>query len=192
MKEEYVDFIGIYTDVISKEECEKFVFTIEKYFEDTSNQNIIHGVTQFDSNELGRLDFSTNGLINLPYESRIIHDYLTKCMYFYAHKYFTVKQLPATSKEVKIQKTPPRGGYHQWHCEQCNLHTSSRVLGWMVYLNDVPDGEGETEFIWQKKRIKPEAGKYLIWPAQFTHTHRGNPVYTCNKYIATGWYTFDN
>ena len=27
----------------------------------------------------------------------------------------------------------------------------------------------------------------LIWPAQFTHTHRGNPVYNCTKYVATGW-----
>ena len=96
------------------------------------------------------------------------------------------------SKEVKLQKKPPRGGYHQWHCEQCNNDTSSRVLGWMVYLNDIPDGEGETEFIWQKLRVKPESGKFLIWPASFTHTHRGNPVYSCDKYIATGWYTFDN
>lgn len=190
--EEYNDFIGIYKNVISKIECDEFVKTIENYFDTCNQNNLIYGVTQFENTELGRYDFSTNGLVNLPYESIIIHNKLNECMYKYAHKYFTVKQLTASSKEVKIQKTPPRGGYHHWHCEQCNTHTSGRVLGWMVYLNDIPDGEGETEFIWQKLRIKPEAGKFVIWPAYFTHTHRGNPVYSCNKYIATGWYTFDN
>lgn len=192
MKEEYQDFIGIYTNVIPKEECDEFVKTIEYYFENADQNNILHGVTQFENTELGRNDYSTNGFVNLPYESMAIQNKLNECMFKYAHKYFVVKQLTASSKEVKIQKTPPRGGYHQWHCEQCNISTSTRVLGWMVYLNDVPDGEGETEFIWQKLRVKPEAGKFLIWPASYTHTHRGNPVYSCNKYIATGWYTLDN
>jgi hypothetical protein len=192
MTEEYIDFIGIYKNVISQDECLEFVEIIEKYLQSCDQNNVLHGVEQFGNVELGRHDYSINGLVNLPYESLIIHKKLTECMYRYAHKYFPIKQLTASSKEVKIQKTPPRGGYHQWHCEQCCVNTSSRVLAWMVYLNDIPDGEGETEFIWQKLRIKPEAGKFLIWPAYFTHTHRGNPVYSCDKYIATGWYTFDN
>jgi hypothetical protein len=29
-----------------------------------------------------------------------------------------------------------------------------------------------------------------IFPAAFTHTHRGNPVYSKDKYIATGWFNF--
>ncbi|MGD8810950.1 MAG: 2OG-Fe(II) oxygenase, partial [Gammaproteobacteria bacterium] len=97
----------------------------------------------------------------------------------------------ASTKEVKLQKTPPRGGYHFWHCENFTKDTATRVLAWMIYLNDIQPGEGETEFIWQKRRIQPAAGKCLIWPAAFTHTHRGNPVYSTSKYIATGWYTLD-
>jgi hypothetical protein len=38
-------------------------------------------------------------------------------------------------------------------------HTNRAVL---IYLNDIPLGEGETEFIWQKLRVQPEAGKCLI------------------------------
>ena len=189
MKSKHEDFIGIYSDVISSTECNEFVSTIETFLKNSSDY--IYGGLQFNT-ELGRHDYSINGLRDLPYESRIIHEKLSLCIREYAHNYFPIKQLTASSKEFKIQKTPPRGGYHQWHCEQCNNDTSSRVLGWMVYLNDIPDGEGETEFIWQKLRVKPESGKFLIWPASFTHTHRGNPVYSCDKYIATGWYTFDN
>ena len=57
----------------------------------------------------------------------------------------------------------------------------------MLYLNDIPEGEGETEFLWQGLRVQPKAGTMLIWPAFYTHTHRGNAVYSCSKYIATGW-----
>jgi hypothetical protein len=56
----------------------------------------------------------------------------------------------------------------------------------MLYLNDVEEG-GETEFLYLKKRIKPQQNRLLIWPAGFTHTHRGNPPLSNNKYIITGW-----
>ena len=59
----------------------------------------------------------------------------------------------------------------------------------MIFPKDIQDGEGETEFLWQGLRVKPKAGTVCIFPASFTHTHRGNPVYSCDKYIATGWYT---
>ena len=56
----------------------------------------------------------------------------------------------------------------------------------MMYLNDVDDG-GETEFLYQKKRIRPKQGRVLIFPAGFTHTHRGNPPLSGDKYILTSW-----
>ena len=59
----------------------------------------------------------------------------------------------------------------------------------MFYLNDVED-EGETEFYYQKLKVKPKKGLTLIWPADWTHTHRGIPSKTQEKYIATGWYSF--
>jgi len=56
----------------------------------------------------------------------------------------------------------------------------------MLYLNDVEEG-GETEFLYQKMRVKPTKGTILIWPADWTHTHRGNPPLSGDKYIYTGW-----
>ena len=56
----------------------------------------------------------------------------------------------------------------------------------MLYLNSVTEG-GETEFLYQKRRIKPQQGRLLIFPAGFTHTHRGNPPLSGNKYILTSW-----
>ena len=48
------------------------------------------------------------------------------------------------------------------------------VLALMVYLNDVEEG-GETEFLYQQKRIPPTEGTLIIHPAGLTPAHRGNP-----------------
>ena len=56
----------------------------------------------------------------------------------------------------------------------------------MIYLNDVEEG-GETEFLYQKRKFKPEKGTVMVWPGAYTHLHRGNPPMS-DKYIATGWY----
>ena len=59
----------------------------------------------------------------------------------------------------------------------------------MTYLNDVTDG-GETEFYHQQLKIKPKKGLTVIWPAGYTHVHRGITSNTETKYIATGWYGY--
>ena len=59
----------------------------------------------------------------------------------------------------------------------------------MTYLNDVIDG-GETEWYYQNIKIKPERGLTVIWPSDWTFTHRGNTSPTQTKYIATGWFNF--
>jgi len=94
-------------------------------------------------------------------------------------------------KNVKVQKYDHTrgGGYYQFHSEQSGTseHYLRRLLTYTVYLNDIPEGEGETEFLNQGFRYQPCKGDLVIFPAFFTHTHRGNPVYTTDKYIATGW-----
>jgi hypothetical protein len=64
-----------------------------------------------------------------------------------------------------------------------------RYLAYTVYLNTVEEG-GETEFLYQKQRLKPEAGTLAIWPAAWTHVHRGNPPLSGSKYIITTWEEF--
>ena len=93
------------------------------------------------------------------------------------------------SQIVKVQKTEPKGGFHKWHTEQgVGRSSNARCLVWMIYLNDLPEGEGTTEFLEFGLKLQPKQGMLVLWPAGWTHTHRGNPVYTQNKYIATGWY----
>ncbi len=95
---------------------------------------------------------------------------------------------------INLQRyTADRGGYPYWHCElyprdeQCE--TLHRHLLWTIYLND-GFAEGETEFLYQHRKVTPRTGSLLIAPAAFTHTHRGNMPKTRDKYIATSWILF--
>ena len=64
-----------------------------------------------------------------------------------------------------------------------------RSGAYILYLNDVPEG-GETEFLYQRLRVSPKEGTLVIFPASYTHTHRGNPPLRGSKYIMTGWIEF--
>jgi hypothetical protein len=89
-----------------------------------------------------------------------------------------------------IQRYYPGGqAYHAWHYENAHPSVAHRVLAWMTYLNTVGQG-GETEFLHQQLKIRPEQGLTLIWPAGFTHTHRGLPHPDGLKYIITGWFEY--
>lgn len=88
-----------------------------------------------------------------------------------------------------IQKYEPGGHFNLMHCERSNLQTMHRVFAWMTYLNDVDDG-GQTYFEHYKLRVKPSRGKTLIWPAEWTHAHRGEVLNKGSKYIITGWMHF--
>ena len=96
-------------------------------------------------------------------------------------------------ENINIQKYNPGQWYKKWHCERDSpkSHNLRRILVFMTYLNTVDD-EGETEFLYQNMKVKPEKGKTLIWPAEWTHTHKGIPSRTETKYIVTGWFSFDN
>jgi hypothetical protein len=76
-----------------------------------------------------------------------------------------------------------------WHCEHGNIRYGNRLALAILYLNDVDDG-GETEFLYQGLRVKPTQGTLIICPSGFTHTHRGNPPLTGEKYIMNTWIEF--
>ena len=87
-----------------------------------------------------------------------------------------------------MQRYNPGEGYTEYHCERAG-YGSRRMLVWMLYLNDVND-RGWTEFYYQQHYEAAEEGKLVIWPSDFTHTHRGIVSNTETKYVLTGWYTF--
>jgi len=93
------------------------------------------------------------------------------------------------NENFNIQKYPKEGGFKEWHFENSGqAYLINRHLVFMTYLNDVEDGG--TEFFYQDITTSAKKGLTLIWPAGWTHLHRGQ-VSKKEKYIITGWYGFE-
>ena len=92
---------------------------------------------------------------------------------------------------TNLQFYPPGGGYKVYHTERTGRGEpeGSRHLVFMTYLNDVTDAGG-TEYLHQKVILQPVKGLTVIWPADWTFTHRGVPSPTEAKGIITGWFNY--
>lgn len=88
-----------------------------------------------------------------------------------------------------VQRTNPGEHYH-WHIDGGSHDFSHRQLVAIWYLNNVAGPGGETEFIFQDVKIKPELGKLILFPPFWTHEHRGVTLDKGVKYIATTWVVF--
>lgn len=201
MDGEFNDFIGVWENFLPKPLCVKIITTFEQWLLtaslnpsmsdetiDIASHQVSDGVNQFEDKNLGRKDKAV--FINSVDKSLAseINEYLNACLNHYTTQYGQLRRIPLISLDIKAQKTESGGGYHVWHYENSHPDCALRELVWAIYLNDIDEGEGETEFLYQKRRIQPTAGTVVIWPAGLTHVHRGNPIYTKPKYILTGWY----
>ena len=88
-----------------------------------------------------------------------------------------------------VQRTNPGEHYH-WHIDGGSHDFSHRQLVAIWYLNDIAGPGGETEFLFQDIKIKPELGKLILFPPFWTHEHRGVTLEKGTKYIATTWVVF--
>lgn len=84
-----------------------------------------------------------------------------------------------------IERVDPGQGFH-WHSDQ-TAQSPERVLTSLIYLRTIKDG-GETEFLQQKRFIKPEAGKLALFPGAWTHLHRGIPPVHETKYVLSSFW----
>ncbi len=112
-----------------------------------------------------------------------LNKYLEKFPTLHKHKSFTV------GDGFNIQRYYPNEGYFEWHAERVNLASSPRLLVFTTYLNTVSDG-GETEFMYQNLKIKPQIGLTVIFPADWMYVHRGVTSTTETKWITTGWFSY--
>jgi hypothetical protein len=187
-------FIEQYDNVLTPEFCNKAI----EYFNFASQHN--YTKTRQEHDNARKLD-KDGSVLFLPESFPLEHtsgDLMKEfsnalwasCYTPYSHKYSILRDMGGHScYGMKIQKIEAGEGYHVWHCETFNRTDSSRLLGWIAYLNDDFEA-GETEFLYQQVRITPKQGTIMLSPAGFTHVHRGNPPINGTKYIITGWIEF--
>ena len=160
-----------------------------KYFELSENKFAGNTSTGIDK----KIKDSTDCTLD---ESDIRNEYIQELTsvakeYMKVYPYVDYYSEWGISERINIQKYEPHQGFFEYHTERGRAISpeSTRHMVFMTYLNTVTDG-GETEFYHQKIKVKAEKGLTLIWPADWTHTHRGITSSTQQKYIITGWFNF--
>jgi hypothetical protein len=195
MNIQYKDFIGTYTNVYPEGFCEHLIDQFNVL------QNSGAGYNRQESENASKLakddwtifinlTVSNVDNFNGMYCKDVFFNGLQQCFDMYTNEYPALKNVNIRASHLKMQKIKPGGGYHTWHFEQGNGEQANRCMVYMVYLNTLESEDaGETEFLYQQTRLQPVSNTVVLWPAGYTHVHRGNVVFGENpKYIATGWF----
>jgi hypothetical protein len=199
MNIEYIDHIGVFKNVYPEGYCQHLIsgFNILEQMGAGANRLKGEGAPRHVKDDYQIIIEMANHNMSLfegKSPSAMFFDGLQKCYDEYTNKYSVLRDNGGIRATVmKMQRTGPGGGYHVWHCEQGPRGDSNRAIAYMLYLNSIAPEEGaETEFLYQKKRFNPTENTMVIWPAAYTHAHRGNPVLgETHKYIVTGWFYYD-
>ena len=178
------DLIRRYQGSFTPQDCEECI----KYINQFETKNIL----SYDTEKLSEVDHKTINITydyDLPAYSHLAELILPKfkpCIDEYIEAVNILKNYKFLTYDLKVKKIPMGGGFHSWHFENGSIPYSQRKFVIQLYLNDDFQG-GETEFLYQNRRELPRQGDVLIFPAGYTHTHRGNPPIGGDKYLITSW-----
>ena len=185
----------ILTDKIDEDICKNLISIFESNANLHYEGKIIGKGGEYDQVDTSRkksidFEFSDLDITEGDFNYKVIEDYynsLKDVLFNYTETFPEVNTIPYfRATNARIQRYDKDGHFSSWHYERGPGESINRCLVYMTYLNDVEDG-GETYFKYQNEKIKPETGKTIIWPADWTHTHMGLGPRSGYKYIITGW-----
>lgn len=118
-----------------------------------------------------------------------LHQAVAGFVRVYAEQSPALQVAPLVWPAYKIQRYAKDKGYFRWHFDALGPGAFERVLGLILYLNDVETG-GETQFYHQQVQVSPVAGRGILFPAGWTHMHCGTVPTSSAKYIISTFVSF--
>ena len=183
------DFFGIYDNALTKKECQILINQFEKSSK-KEGKSFKDGDLSVNPSQKKCIEVDDSSFSNKSVISRIINARLRECIDDYKKEYPSMNKFIAQwviDNGYNFQKYETEDdGFKAWHTEAGGAPVSNRVLAWMFYLNDAKCG---TEFI-NYPTVKAKMGRCVIWPAAWTHTHRGVIPNKGLKYMVTGWASY--
>ena len=93
---------------------------------------------------------------------------------------------PWTLQYVRFKWWKPGYSFSNWHSEHDSINTK-RVMSFLISLSD---NDSFTEFK-RYRNVPTRAGRGIMFPSYFTHTHRGSPCKKgLDRYMISGYYYF--
>lgn len=188
----FKDLIYEKQDAITKQECAEFI----KWFWSNTDLHVqgkvYGGVDASSLSNTVNLD-RKNTTQAYPKPEDPISDTITKIIFSgydeYASKLPVPQGQPLCTTTYSIRVYRKGEGKFLEHVDQSAGPNVTRIFGVILYLNTVDDG-GETDFLDYNLKIKPEAGKLLIFPCNYLYRHQGNIPISDDKYIVTAFINF--
>ena len=187
------NFIEKYDGILSLDECERLISVYEN--SSFKEEGLVGGEIDHTRKKGKALDLWFQGDYNDPNNyiiNEVIESKLRKCVQLYKKKYPLLDICLSPwylNNHYHLQKFEEGEGYFVKHCETAHPSVASRVLVWMIYLNNATCG---TRFYHQNMTMKAKCGRVVFWPAGWTHVHSGVTPNKGDKYIITGWYSMYN
>ena len=183
------NFIETYDNALTEKEC--------KYIIDYMNTDNKLEPGKIASGVKPHLKDSWDITLNFDEDNTKVNEIIFKslcdCLDLYVDKHPQLNQIPKWRYHpfYNLQKYNPNQAFHNLHCENTGGYflETKRMMAWMFYLNTVTDGGG-TYFDNYDLTMDAVQGRCVIWPAYWTHMHKGIVSQTETKYIATGWISF--
>ena len=172
-------FIEVKDDLLSKDECK----TITQWFLDNKQ-------LKKEEERVGYWYADHLHYEEIPSELQPMVRAICSLKDSYVSHYPESDMLPDSwvLPSVRFKWWKPGDYYKSWHSE----HNSTRpnmILGFMIYLSD---NDCSTEFM-RYDNVETKAGRGLMFPTFFTHTHRGS---VCKKgldrFALSGYYHYES
>jgi len=174
-----MNFIEVFLQALSSNTCKLII----NRFEESPHKR--EGLAGPLKHGVAKIKDSTDIIVRGQQDDLILNA-VESCYYHYCNKYPYLKLIGKThaiDAVYNLQRYTNDQGFFYWHCEHSPLNPK-RSIAWMVYLNDAECG---TTWMHQDYTSKAREGDLLIWPASWTHAHKGVTPNIGTKYIATGW-----
>tara|TARA_B100000427_G_scaffold321377_1_gene321878 strand:+ start:182 stop:751 length:570 start_codon:yes stop_codon:yes gene_type:complete len=182
------DFIGIYDRVVDPVYCQRFIKFINflKVSSLAIKENNLSHNREIISANIPHLNSEGYDLSRCDPAATEFLPIVQPCIDQYMDEYSILTNTNFLLFDIKVKKFPIGGAFHDWHYETMDVNSCRRSFVVQLYLNTIEEG-GETEFLYINKRVKAKEGRVVIFPAGYTHTHRGNPAIGQDKYLVTSW-----
>ncbi len=183
-----MNFIEVQDNLLSKRECTDLIEWVGKNKKMIPHENK-HNWSGYDYHDFMRIgEDHTQCFSEVPLRPayRAINDLKNS----YVKSFPEVNHLSYWGLQyVRLKRWSPNYFYSQWHSEHSSDDSMQlkRIMQFLIYLTD---NDSHTEFR-RYRNVRTKAGRGIMFPAYFTHEHRGS---ICKKgldrYILSGYLAF--